>query len=64
MTSADSIPDIEGPAMNGQLSLRTTVLLLAGVGATYLALTSPSAGTALLVGIAVTALLHSLLDRA
>ncbi|MFM9653086.1 MULTISPECIES: hypothetical protein [Streptomyces] len=50
--------------MNGQLSLRTTVLLLAGVGATYLALTSPSAGTALLVGIAVTALLHSLLDRA
>ncbi|WP_272925776.1 hypothetical protein [Streptomyces sp. SID3212] len=41
--------------MNGQLRLRT--------GATYLALTHPPAGTALLVGIAVIALLHSLLDR-
>ncbi|MGJ3558640.1 hypothetical protein ACR6C2_05250 [Streptomyces sp. INA 01156] len=49
--------------MNGQLDLRTTVLLLAGAGATYLALIHPSAGSALLVGIAVIALLHSLLDR-
>ncbi|WP_331733279.1 hypothetical protein OHU34_44010 (plasmid) [Streptomyces sp. NBC_00080] len=49
--------------MNGQLSLRTTILLLAGAGATYLTLTSPSAGAALLVGIAVTTLLHSLLDH-
>jgi hypothetical protein len=49
--------------MNSPLDLRTTVLLLAGAGSTYLALTHPAAGTALLVGIAVITLLHTLTDR-
>ncbi|MGV9249611.1 hypothetical protein [Streptomyces sp. NPDC003710] len=49
--------------MNSQLNLRTAVLLLAGAGTTRLALLHPSAGSALLVGIAIVALLHSLLDH-
>ncbi|MFE2095026.1 hypothetical protein [Streptomyces sp. NPDC059460] len=49
--------------MNSQPCLRTTVLLLAGASATYLALIHPSAVPALLVGIAVITLLHTLLER-
>ncbi|MEU2259736.1 hypothetical protein ABZ557_05510 [Streptomyces sp. NPDC019645] len=46
--------------MNG-LDTRTTVLLLAGAGATYIAFLHPSVGVALLVGIAVITLLHLLM---
>ncbi|MGV9761666.1 hypothetical protein ACWDUC_38505 [Streptomyces tricolor] len=49
--------------MNSQLSLRTTVLLLAGGASTYLALVNPALGTALLVGMAAITVLHTLIDR-
>jgi hypothetical protein len=47
--------------MNGQLDLRTALLLLAGCGATYVAFLHPTFGTALLVGVGVVTLLHLLL---
>ncbi|MGW0171812.1 hypothetical protein ACWDWT_42635 [Streptomyces sp. NPDC003343] len=47
--------------MNGQLDLRTALLLLAGGGATYVAFLHPAFGTALLVGVGVVTLLHLLL---
>jgi hypothetical protein len=40
---------------------RTAVLLLAGAGGAYVAFLHPTLGTALLVGVAVVALLHTLL---
>lgn len=40
---------------------RTAVLLLAGAGGAYVAFLHPAVGTALLVGVAVVALLHTLL---
>ncbi|MEW2276005.1 hypothetical protein [Streptomyces griseofuscus] len=43
------------------LDTRTAVLLLAGAGATYVAFLHPAAGVALLVGLAVIGLLHTLL---
>ncbi|SDL90965.1 hypothetical protein [Streptomyces wuyuanensis] len=46
--------------MNG-LDTRTTVLLLAGAGATYIAFLHPGVGVALLVGIAVITVLHLLM---
>lgn len=49
--------------MNKTLKLRATVLLLAGGGATYVALENPGFGVALLVGIAVVTLLHVLLGQ-
>ncbi|TXS81017.1 hypothetical protein EAO69_00655 [Streptomyces sp. me109] len=51
----------EGNLMNGQLDVRTALLLLAGCGATYVALLHPAFGTALLVGVGVVTLLHLLL---
>ncbi|SNX88464.1 hypothetical protein SAMN06272735_8915 [Streptomyces sp. TLI_55] len=47
--------------MNGQLDLRTALLLLAGSGATYVAFLHPTFGTALLVGVGVVTLLHLLM---
>ncbi|EMF56537.1 hypothetical protein SBD_2098 [Streptomyces bottropensis ATCC 25435] len=47
--------------MNGSLDLRTAVLLLVGVGATYVAFRYPAFGIALLVGVGVVTLLHLLL---
>ncbi|MGP3990814.1 hypothetical protein [Streptomyces sp. 3N207] len=38
--------------MNNGLDLRTAVVILIGLGATYIALRHPAVGTALLVGIA------------
>lgn len=46
--------------MNG-LDTRTTVLLLAGAGGTYIAFQHPAVGVALLVGLAVVGLLHALM---
>lgn len=46
--------------MNG-LDTRTAVLLLAGAGGTYIAFLHPAVGVALLVGLAVAGLLHTLL---
>ncbi|MFE6946418.1 hypothetical protein [Streptomyces chartreusis] len=43
------------------LDTRTAVLLLAGAGGTYVAFLHPTAGVAVLVGLAVVALLHNLL---
>ncbi|MER7059254.1 hypothetical protein ACIBX9_25000 [Streptomyces albidoflavus] len=47
--------------MNSQLETRTALLLLTGATVTYIAFQHPAAGLALAVGIAVCALLHSLL---
>ncbi|MEI5102972.1 hypothetical protein RB200_36085 [Streptomyces sp. PmtG] len=47
--------------MDGQLDLRTALLLLAGAGAAYVAFLHPAAGVALLVGVAVVGLLHQIL---
>lgn len=49
--------------MNGHTDQRTVLLLLVGGGAVYAALEHPQFGAALLVGVGVMALLHSLLDR-
>jgi hypothetical protein len=46
--------------MNG-LDTRTAVLLLAGATGTYVAFLHPAVGVALLVGLAVVGLLHTLL---
>ncbi|MFJ6558216.1 hypothetical protein ACIQNT_39275 [Streptomyces luteogriseus] len=46
--------------MNG-LDTRTAVLLLAGADGTYIAFLHPAVGAALLVGLAVVGLLHTLL---
>ncbi|MEV0125778.1 hypothetical protein AB0I16_30240 [Streptomyces sp. NPDC050703] len=43
------------------LDTRTAVLLLAGAGGTYIAFMHPAVGPALLVGLAVVGLLHTLL---
>ncbi|MFJ3310473.1 hypothetical protein ACIPSA_47410 [Streptomyces sp. NPDC086549] len=43
------------------LDTRTAVLLLAGAGGTYVAFLHPAVGVALLVGLAVVGVLHSLL---
>jgi hypothetical protein len=52
-----------GRYMNGDIDLRTAVLLLTGASATYVALLHPAAGTALLVGVGVVTLLHLLLRQ-
>ncbi len=49
--------------MNSRLDLRTAVLMLAGGGATYVALLHPAFGTALLVGIGIVTLLHLLMGQ-
>ncbi|ADI08249.1 hypothetical protein SBI_05129 [Streptomyces bingchenggensis BCW-1] len=49
--------------MNEPIDVRTTVLLLAGGGAAYVAFQHPAFGAALLVGVAVVTLLHVLLER-
>ncbi|QCX82283.1 hypothetical protein C9F11_43520 (plasmid) [Streptomyces sp. YIM 121038] len=50
--------------MNGDMDLRTALLLVVGGGTTYVAFEHPSLGAALLVGVAVVTLLHYLLkDR-
>jgi hypothetical protein len=49
--------------MNGPIDLRTALLLLTGVGATYIAFLHPSLGAALLVGLACVTLLHLLMGR-
>ncbi|MEV5989436.1 hypothetical protein AB0L85_31570 [Streptomyces sp. NPDC052051] len=46
--------------VNG-LDTRTAVLLLAGAGATYVAFLHPAVGVAVLVGLAVVGLLHTLM---
>ncbi|WP_329182222.1 hypothetical protein OG754_40440 (plasmid) [Streptomyces decoyicus] len=46
--------------VNG-LDTRTAVLLLAGAGATYIAFLHPAVGVAVLVGLAVVGLLHTLM---
>ncbi|MCX4672449.1 hypothetical protein OG453_38340 [Streptomyces sp. NBC_01381] len=56
-------PEHEEPCTDGPLDLRTTLLLLAGGGATYVAFQHPGAGAALLVGVAVVTVLHLLLGR-
>lgn len=48
-------------SVNGQLDTRTALLLLAGAAGTYVAFLHPGIGTALLVGLGVVALLHTLL---
>ncbi|MEU0123138.1 hypothetical protein ABZ114_15845 [Streptomyces albidoflavus] len=47
--------------MNAQLDTRTMVLMLAGAGATYVAFQHPAAGVALLVGLAASTFLHTLM---
>ncbi|GGW73054.1 hypothetical protein [Streptomyces xantholiticus] len=44
-----------------ELDTRTTVMLLAGAGATYIAFLHPAVGVALLVGVAVISVLHFLM---
>ncbi|MFG2306694.1 hypothetical protein [Actinacidiphila glaucinigra] len=46
--------------MNG-LDIRTALLLMAGGGATYIALLHPKVGVAFLVGIAVVGVLHQIM---
>ncbi|WP_369275800.1 hypothetical protein AB5J55_42885 [Streptomyces sp. R11] len=45
----------------GGLDLRTTLLLVTGGGATYVAFLHPAVGVAMLVGVGVMTLLHLLL---
>ncbi|MET8247376.1 hypothetical protein ABZV31_24930 [Streptomyces sp. NPDC005202] len=47
--------------MNGQIDNRTALLLLAGGASMYVAFLHPTVGTALIVGLAVVGLLHTLL---
>jgi hypothetical protein len=47
--------------MNGQLDLRTALLLLAGGGTTYVAFLHPAFGIAPMVGVGVVTLLDLML---
>ncbi|MFF0747169.1 hypothetical protein ACFYVL_42990 [Streptomyces sp. NPDC004111] len=50
--------------MDGQLDLRTALMLVIGAAVMYMSLNHPRVGTALLVGIGTVTLLHLLLkDR-
>ncbi|MEV7394884.1 hypothetical protein [Streptomyces sp. NPDC091215] len=47
--------------MNGQISIRTILLIMVGVAAGCLAYRAPEAGVALMVGVGVVGLLHMIM---
>ncbi|MFJ9729294.1 hypothetical protein ACIRP3_41785 [Streptomyces sp. NPDC101209] len=49
--------------MNGQIDVRTVVLIIVGVVAGCLAYRTPEIGVALMVGVGVVGLLHILLGN-
>lgn len=49
--------------MDGQLSVRTVVLLISGAITAYVAYNRPAVGTAIVISVAVVALLHNMLKR-